>query len=223
MKIIILHGDDSIKSYERLRKFIDTANIRKWDVRKIEENSLLAESLSSTSLFQKENLFIFDKPETLTKKELLWLKNKSESLSGTLVLYRDDIVGKRLISSLPEDTRVEEFKLPKIIFQFLDSFYPGNAKHCLELLHEVIVYEPIEFVFALLVKQVRNLFWVKVSPQGLPFPTWQVDRLKSQTSRFGNGQLENIISELSKIDIDVKTSKADLLSSLDLLIITKLQ
>lgn len=38
MKIIILHGDDNVKSYERLKKFIDTARNRSWEVSFLDES-----------------------------------------------------------------------------------------------------------------------------------------------------------------------------------------
>lgn len=224
MKIIVLHGDDVIKSRQRLEKFIEVAKNRQWDIRRLDDSFMgITPGISATSLFGNESLFLIEDPNSLTKYDLEWIKDKTTKISGNLVIYSDDFLGKRFIGSLPKDIKIEEFKLPKIIFQFLDFFYPENVKGALELLHEVIKYEPIEFVFALLSRHLRNLFWVKMSTQAVPFQSWQIARLKSQASRFGDGRVENIINELSKIDIDVKTSKADLLSSLDLLIITKLQ
>jgi DNA polymerase III delta subunit len=47
--------------------------------------------------------------------------------------------------------------------------------------------------------------------------------LKYQAEKFGLEKLKQIIGQLSDIDIEVKTSKADLLTSLDLLIVKQLE
>ena len=49
------------------------------------------------------------------------------------------------------------------------------------------------------------------------------EKLKIQASKFGLEKLKQIISELADIDIEVKTSKADLLTSIDLLMVKQLK
>jgi DNA polymerase III delta subunit len=50
-----------------------------------------------------------------------------------------------------------------------------------------------------------------------------VSKLKSQGTKFTIDNLKLIIENLAKIDIDVKTSKANLVSALDLLIVKYIQ
>lgn len=225
MKIIVIHGDHSTKSYERLQVFIKEAKKRSWQVKKLRENSKLslAEQLVSPDLFSSSNFFILDKINDISDKDLLWLKTNYSKIDGTLIICHQNTLNKSIIKKLPKNLTVEEFKLPKLIWSFLDSFYPGNAKNTLILLHEVIKNEPIEFVFSLLAKHLRDLFWVKHDSNIPGYQLWRIGKLARQASKFSSSLLSDIISDLSEIDINVKTSKDNLLDALDFLIVTKLE
>ena len=54
------------------------------------------------------------------------------------------------------------------------------------------------------------------------YPDWRLNKLKSQSNKFSDKLLKEIINDLSNIDVKVKTSKANLKDSLDLLIVKKL-
>ncbi len=190
MNIIVLHGDDVQRSYQRLQEIEKEAKSKDWQI----ERSL--DNLNSTSLFTKRRVF---------------------------VLYYDKALAQNILKKLPKEAKIEEFKLAKIIFKFLDSFYPKNAVNCLRLLHGVIKNEPAEFALALLAKQLRDLYWVSIDGKSLSYPGWRISRLKNQSSKFAQGEVKNLISELAKIDVEAKTSKAELVPSLDLLIASRLE
>ncbi len=113
--------------------------------------------------------------------------------------------------------------MPRNIFKFLESFYPGNSRGCLNLYYDVINGEPVEFLFSLLSKQVRDLYWVIVEPSTIPYPSWRVAKLEYQSKHFKKNDLVDLIKRLSKLDIRTKTTKQNLADSLDLLILTNLQ
>ena len=225
MNIIVLHGDDNLKSQLRLDKFILTAKNRGWEVIRIDygQKLNLSETLSSSSLFVKERLFCVNDGLKLTKLDLKWLGTKSKNFSGTLIIYSDSTIPKVVLSSLPNNIKIEEFKLPKQIFKFADSFYPGNTKPCLKLLHEIVKKEPIEFVFSLLARQIRDLYWVTVNAKTLSYPSWRISKLKGQSVRFTQDNLGKIVSLLAEADIKAKTSQTSLIDSLDQIIITQLK
>ena len=125
MKIIVLHGENSLKSYERLQVFINVAKKRGLEVERIsDKKSNVSEFLSKTSLFAQERFFVLDDISLLTKKDGEWLKRKNKDLSGTLIIYHNAIVSKTFLKSIPEPDKIEEFKLTKTIWSFLESFYP---------------------------------------------------------------------------------------------------
>ena len=205
MKIIVLHGDYTTKLYERLKKFIETAKKRGWEI--------LNDEISQTpSLFNIERLTIVRKYNLISRKDIPNILK----IPGTLVIYNEGNIPQTFLRQLPKETKVEEFKLPKIIWNFLDNI-------SVKLLHEVIKNEPVEFVFSVLSKRFRDLYWIQVSPKNLPYQSWQLNRLKNQSKKFSLENLKEIINKLAEIDIKVKTSKADLISELDLLLIKSIE
>ena len=152
MKTILLHGDYTQASYERLQKFIKVAKKRGWEIQRINSNKSLSlpEALTSTALFASNRLFVLEGVRNIKKQELDWLAKKSAKIEGNLVIYHGGFLPQTILKSLPKDTKIEEFKLPRLIFAFLDSFFPKNSKKALKLFHQVSEKEPVEFIFALL-------------------------------------------------------------------------
>jgi len=224
MNTILIHGDNTQASFERLQKFILVAKKRGWEILRLSDSSLnLSEALTSTALFTQKRLFVLEELATVAKKELNWLKEKSQGLEGNLVIYHQGNLAVRLLKSLPKGTKVEEFKLPKLIWKFLDSFYPGNARAGLKLFHQVLDKEPIEFVLALLARHLRDVYWAKADAQSLPYPVWRISKLKKQATFFPQERLTEIIRDLADADIRSKTSDTSLRNSLDFLLISKLE
>lgn len=224
MKIIILHGDDERKLYARLSKFIETARGRSWEVEFLDDPGVsIPEALSATSLFAAERFFILRDIKRLGKKEITWLNKKYTELSGNLIIYNEGYISKTLLSSLPKDIKIEEFKLPVIIWGFLEHLYPGNSEVCIKEFHKIIERDAPEFIITLMAKLFRDLYWVKTDPASMPYPPWKISKLKQQSNHFTIQQLQDIIKDLARIDIEVKTSKSDLVSELDLMMVKQLE
>lgn len=206
MKIIVLHGDDVERSYGRLTKFIEVARSRKWEVinDKVEE---------TPSLFGTEKLIILRKYQILGKKELKLI----EKIPGTLVIYHNKNIPATFLKKLKEkritDLVVEKFELPKILWNFLDNIN-------IQTFQKVVETEPVELVFAMIARSFRDLYWVKTgNPKMSP---WQLSKLKSQSNKYTEKQLKEIITDLAKMDVDAKTGKGTLKDSIDFLILKKL-
>lgn len=224
MKIFLLHGENELKAYERLQKFIETAKSRSWEVVYVDETALsLREVFISKSLLSGESFFILRDISKLSKRETDWLKKVSDRLDGNLIIYYKGIAPVTFIKSLPETIKIEEFKLPKLLFEFLESVRPKNQKRAIELFHRVTETEPAEMVFSLLSRQLRDIYWVKAEEGSLPYPSWRVGKLKTQAINYSTNQLIKLIGNLAEIDIEAKTSNAEIIPSLDLLIATKLE
>lgn len=224
MKIIILHGDDSIKSRERLKKFTDIAKERGWEVTYLDESEqTFQEVLSVSSLFGKDRFFIVRDIKKMGKRELEWLKRNYKNLSGNLIIFNEGYINVSILKNLPIDTKIEEYKLPVLLWNFLDSLKPGSSTRLISTLHKIVENKPIEFIFSLISRQIRDLYWVKRDPVSTGFPFWKINKLKSQTQYFSLEKLKTLIDSLSIIDYKVKTSKTNLLEELDLLIIKQLE
>lgn len=224
MNLIVIHGDYVAASYKRLNKLVEVAKKRTWEIKKITANNKLrfSEQVSSKSLFEKESLYIFDQITKLPEKELRWLKNNEKNLYLNFVIYHPNFIPAKILRLLPKH-KIEEFKLPKLIWNFLDSFYPENSQKCLNLLHQVCESEPVEFVLALLSRRLKDLYIVKIDPQDLDYAPWRISRLKTQSEKFTKGLIKDTISALARADVEAKQSKLPLLTSLDLIITSKLE
>lgn len=224
MKLIFLHGENIIDSRNRLVQFIKVAQNRSWDTVKVTEKSQnIKEIMTSDSLFGNKKLVVIYDINLIDKKTIDWLNKHSEFINYTVVIYHKSTIGKRYLNKFHKVTKNEEFKLPKLIWSFLDSFYPGNSKNVLILLAKVLEKEPVEFVFSLLSKHIRDIYWVKSNEDSLNYPSWRKGKLKSQGRKFADGKIENIISEMAKIDIKSKTTNSNLKDLLDFILITHLE
>lgn len=221
MKIIVLHGEDTDKSYKRLAKFIETAKSRNWEIVDINSESKLSigEFVSTPSLFGGQQLFILRNYQLLDKKDLKILGK----LEGNFVIYHEGELPTSFLKLMPQEFKMEKYDLPKTIFIFLDSLYPGNSLQSIKLLHDLVKVKPVELIFSMISRHFRDLLWIKLDGSSAPFPSWKVGKLRSQASKFSLELLKRILKELSDIDISVKTSKSDLLPTLDLLIIKQLE
>lgn len=222
MKLIIIHGDNIFESYQRLQELISVAKKRKWEIKRVSPDSQsLPEEIVGRGLFEEDRLIVFEDIGKIRQRDIDWLKKNKSRLSANLIIYHQAFIPKAVLSSLDCD-KVEEFKLPKLIWIFMDTLSPGNALASLSLLHKIVKNQPVELVFALLARHLRDLFWVKEGGE-LPFPAWRASKLKRQASKFSMELLKNLINDMAEADIRVKTSKEQLLDSLDFIIATRLE
>ncbi len=110
---------------------------------------------------------------------------------------------------------VKKFDLPKEIFAFLDSILPNNATKAIEMFHKTLQTEEAEFVFFMIVRQIRLLLSVlepgesaidevkRVAP-------WQRGKLQKQASAFGKEKLLELFDELFILEKGLKTGKNSL-------------
>ena len=115
MKIIILHGDSTIKSYERLMKFIEIAKKRNWEI-------ITNEFPNTPSLFGTDRLKVYRDYKLLNLRDI---KNFNR-FEGTLVIYHNGVLPQTFLKQMPKDFTMEKFELPKLLFVFLESFYPSK-------------------------------------------------------------------------------------------------
>lgn len=224
MRVIILHGDDYTKSFARLKTFKNEALKRGWEFHKISDSTTnIPEVLSGQSLFIKEKLVIIDDAKLVTSSIANWISKNEKNYDTTIVIYSDKKLPSTFLKSLPKATKIEESKLPTKLWNLLDSFYPGNGSYCLKLLHAVVVKEPVEFIFSLLAKQLRDIYWIMIDEDSFPQKGWRASKLKGIGKKFSKEQLQNIIIEFSEIDIKSKTIDVNLLDLLDFVIISKLR
>lgn len=145
MKIIVLHGNDTQKSYLRLTKFIDVAKKRKWQV---VDYSLT--EIENQSLFDGNKFFILKDHSQLDLK----LLEKLKKYSGNLVIYHNAKIPAPTLKKINPDT-VELFELPVILWKFLDSFDSATG-YSIKLFHELLKTQPVEYILSMIAWKLKQ-------------------------------------------------------------------
>lgn len=226
MAIVILHGDNQVESRKRLSFLISAAKKKGFDIRRLEGKGLIPNDLllagRSQSLLGDNILVVVEDFLTLSKKAPDFLGNASQNPEATFVFWESKPLSASILKKLPPGAKAEEFKIPRVIFKFLDSLVPGNTKASLELFHAALKESQEEFIFTMLARQVRLLIWAKEDPEGLNLPSWQKTRLLKQAEKISKVQLRLLHGKLLEIDRENKKSQLPegLSSSLELLLLS---
>lgn len=210
--LYLIHGDQPEASRSKLvelKAAAKTKEIREVDARRIEP-ALLIQALESSSLFGGDLLVVIEGfIGSAKKREKAFVATLTKILEASkqtdIVLYEEKEVDKTTIAKLGSGTEVFLYKTPVILFQFLDSLRPGNAKTSLGLFTQTVAHEAAEVIFVLMVRRVRQLIQLAdtVTPEGLQ--GWQASRLTSQARHFTMEQLVAMHKDLLEIDIAIKT------------------
>lgn len=218
--ITILHGDDITASRNYLFELKkDCSNIQSFDGEKITITDL-TESLESKSLFQTEdnkltvieNIFA-KKGNTQEGKIILeYIKKNS---SKDITIWEAKELTKKTLSFLP-NANVKLFKIPVLIFTFLDSFRPTNGKVLINLFHKILKDKDEEFVLYMLTRHLRMLLALSQKSRTEEIDElqrlspWQKSKLESQVRLFTIEKLIKLYFNLYNIDLNLKTGKLNL-------------
>lgn len=213
--LYLIHGDHievSRNKLVELKKAAAGKEIRELNGKRFDQNALV-QALESSSLFGGDVLVVIEgfisnakKREKIFASTLERIVEASRTVD--IILYEEKDVEKTVLTKLGSNAQVFLHKTPVIIFQFLDSVRPGNVKASLLFFNEVVLHEPAEIVFVLLVRRVRQLIQLAdhVMPDGLQ--SWQADRLTSQARHFTIEQLIAMHTRLLETDIAIKTGSS---------------
>lgn len=219
MEIIFLQGENESALRKRLSAFITEARKRNWEVVRIFAGENVLEKIIISGLFSSKSLFIVEDYKSLKVKNINYFLERIDKMEGVLVICSfGGLIPSSFLKVFPKVKKIENFDYPKLIFQFLDAIYPLNSRNALLLLHQVIEREPVELVFHLLSIRLRDIYWSKVDPSTLPYPSWQIEKIERQAAKFDLEKVKNFIEELAACDVEAKRSSLGLSFYLDLLI-----
>lgn len=229
MTIYVFHGDDLRSSRLLLSQAVTRERAEGREIRVLAGDKILAKDLSEA--LGTENLFA---PETIIIENLLGrLRSKEKDLCLTLIssyrgkknilLWEKKSVTKLALAKLGKNAKVTESKAPQLLFTFLDSFAPGNAKQALKLLHRLAASTEDILIFTLLARRIGDLLIASSGSQPA-FVTWQLAKLKSQAKLWGEASLILLHDRLLGIDEQVKSGQTKLsyLEHLDILLVNLL-
>lgn len=213
--ITIIHGDDISASrlYYNLEKNNST-------------NPLVfpGEMLSLTDLAQAlQGSGLFSATSTIFIEDML-SERKAEKDINSIVKYLNDnhtnakifiwegkLLQKKTLLQFKTSV-VKDFKLPKVIFSFLDLIKPNSGKKLLSLFHQVRQHSEDEIILYMLIRQFRMLLSIKTpSADAIDevkrMAPWQTNRVEYQSSLFSEDALINLYKELFDIDLKSKTGQ----------------
>lgn len=224
--IYLLHGDDTSLSRKRLNEICEGFELThidgvKLDVPTIEIN------LTSNSLFQTkkaivvENLFSKNK----NKKKLIEYVNNFK-VNDLLIFWENKKVIRTSFQSL-KNAKVEEFSLPQVYFEFLDSFTPQKIQNVYQLYHLLLLSTEATQVFYSLVKRLRALLIIQSGGRSLEIERlspWQLSKLQNQARMWPKEKLVNFYKKLQDAEIKLKSGglPVSLSKHLDILILSDL-
>ncbi len=139
MKIIVLHGNDTQKSYQRLTVFINEAKKRGWKV-----TDFSMEAVKNQDLFESECFYILKDYKILNKKII----DNVKKYQGNLIVYHNAKIPVTSLKAMNIDKSeqnvvVETFDLPVLLWKFLDNMSVSG-------LHALFETEAPEYILAMM-------------------------------------------------------------------------
>lgn len=211
--ITLIHGDDITAS----RNFyIDQRNKHPNPTVLIGKDINLAD-LTQVLLgggFFNDNIFIcieefFSKRKQSSETDAIINLLKANEETASVVLWESKELTPKQAGYFKKAIS-RQFSIPRVIFTFLDSLRPTNTKMLLTLYHQMLLSEDAEFIFSMIIRQMRLLLAVTDQTQTpiaevVRMQPWMKTKLIRQAKAFSIDHLKKKYQELFEIDKAHKT------------------
>lgn len=242
--IYIYHGENNTASrnayfsqLQILKKQLPLAEIINLNGEKINSTDL-TEALETNSLFGNQKIIqiegLFGRKRSKEKENLIQkLIVNSNSLLGEtnteILIYESKQISPAVLKNLSnpptggKSCRINEFKLSKSLFQFLDNLRPGNRIQSIKLFRESVKGDSAELINFMLIRRITELLLaISGESKNLTgiYQEWQKQKLIQQAKFWKEKQLLEFHKRLLEIDEAIKTGSTplDLTTHLDILI-----
>lgn len=205
--ITLIHGDnieESRKAFVELKKKFKPQDLREIDGKSIDLTTL-AQALHSDSLFGKDRVVVIENALTFVAKKP---KHLELLLTGEhSILWEGKEVPASILKYFAK-ADIKLFKIPKRIFQFLDSLSPSKTTPLLDLYTNLEETNIPEVIFSMISKRFRQLIMVAdgVTLEGMQ--GWQMSKLRMQAKFFDKRSLQDLYAKLLDIDASIKTGES---------------
>lgn len=206
----LLHGDNQTASRAFLQELVAKAKEEGKEIVRLDGSAIVVEdfiqALDSGTMFGGERVVIVEnllsRPKSQEQGKLFGFL---EGFGGEnqLILWERKEIGKLVQKKLPEKTQVKLFKIPALLFKFLDLVAPQKKAEALRCLHDLLKLEAAELIFFMLVRQLRLLIQV-ADGQKIAGPPWIAGKLKRQAGAFQTDRLLTNYRQLFTIDESIK-------------------
>lgn len=228
--ITVIHGDDIASS----RKYLSEEKQRLKHFIVFEGNALnisdLAQNIEGNSLFGDKITVIIEnfiskksKLSDETKKILDFLKKHKDA---EIIFWEGKELSKKNAEIVP-GAKSKLFKIPQLLFMFLDNIKPNASNSSIALFHEVLENVEVELIFFMLIRQFRLMLGLSDMSSAenidevIRLAPWQKEKLERQMRLFPIQKLKKMYRILYEIDIMQKTGKTifSLIQSIDFLLL----
>ena len=213
--IILLHGDNIEASRSEMLRLKDQAGgkeIRLLDGKSVNEANL-TQALESEALFGGGTLVIIENLFGKLGKKQKNIADLAEiiirsSNTSDIILWEDREVSITVIKSLGKAVKIQLFKTPISLFQFLDSLGAGSTKNSLLLFQKTLETHAPELILSMIVRRMRQCIMLKdnVTPEGLQ--DWQASRLTAKAKYFTMKKLLSMYQRLLDIEYAIKSGNS---------------
>ncbi|MEK7129478.1 MAG: hypothetical protein AAB803_00520 [Patescibacteria group bacterium] len=215
--IILLHGDDRQSSRAALlalRKKFSHLDLRILNGKTADEN-ILVQAIESQSVFGGATAIIIENLLTTLGKKPKAMEHVGDILkrsaeSATIILWEEKEVGPSIIKYLGSHVEGNLFKIPAIIFSFLDALRPSHTIQLLSLYQKTLEHSAAELIFTLLVRRLRILVQLSGGVVPVGIVPWQLARLTKQARFFTMEQILAMEKQLLAAELGVKTGSSAL-------------
>lgn len=229
--ITVFSGDDIVSSRKAFLEAIDAFRLKNFEVSKFSGKDLSIEILETfsnpTSLFGEKKVLAIEgllsgikskEKENVIKRIQSLLDSPCGEAGCTIIIWENREFNKFEQPKFGSGFVFKNFKLLSILFEFMDKIAPGKANDNLTLLHKVCEAVDPQYLFLMLVRQIRLLILASDNEVS-DIPSWQSGKLIRQAKIFKKEELHKIYKNLLDIDFRQKTSGSpfDILGELDLL------
>lgn len=209
--MIILHGEDANKSYGRLVVLTDELKSKQveivtQDAAEIDITNLRQE-IGSSGLFGISKCFVIKNllSSTKSKNKDKLIEVLNQETGHEIILWENKGITATVLKKFPK-AKIESYSISPVIFKFLDSLRPHNTKNVL-LAWKKLQSEGTEpeFVFAMLVRQIKLLTQAKSDPSLIKLAPYPTRLIKEQSTYFTLDHLLDLYHRLFEIDVKIKT------------------
>jgi DNA polymerase III delta subunit len=207
MKLIILHGEDVVASRQAFNreKEIFAGEKLVFEGRDLGP-SILVQAFEASSLFVEDKaLFIENLIGEAEPEVHKIIRDRLDQEGPQIVVWEKKKLTSKQRNSFP-GAQLREFKLPQIIFKYLESLRPGNRREALSLLQQALGQNKSHYIFQMLIWHFRHLLIVGGNnwKEHFNLPGWRVGKLKKQLSFFSKARLIELYESLLKLDVAQK-------------------
>ena len=221
--VTVFYGDNMGMSRKAFSEALNLVKVKGMEIVQLEGKKLdlniLTQALESNSLFGNEKSIFIDTLFSLTrsKEKDALIELVAKNIDKAVYVWEGKDLSKSAIN-LGKGFIFKQFKLPSVIFNFVDSLKPSNTTQSLNLFHQCLKTMEPEAIMPMIVRQIRLLILAKEGEQYLEGAPWMKSKIVSQSKDYASEKLNELYLKLLEIDYTSKTSGSalDLASQLDL-------